>query len=203
MITGSDVNVLGRNRNVKLAGDRARFRKLFRLQTLPLQHIEEISIAAKIQLIGAIKPHSTLAEQICQHAVHDSRPHLALDIVADDWQPTLLEPPPPAGFGCDEYRDAIDKGAARFEAAFGVPLGGTLRADGKIGNDDISAAAAQNVRYVRFRFVGFFDLFAQVAPKPIKCATAPYLDAGVRDICELVGIIRVDENGLGHIPSHL
>ena len=117
-----------------LAGDRVGLRALFRLQPLALQHVLEIAVAAEIELVGAVEPHAAVAKQIGEHAMHDRRADLALDVVADQRQPAAMEFLAPPGILRDEHRDAVDKGAAGGQRLLGIPARRLLGADRQIGN---------------------------------------------------------------------
>ena len=94
VVARADMDVVGRQRHVELAGDGLRLGDLLRFQPLPLQHIQEIGVAAEIELVGAIDAYAALAEQIGKHAVDDGGADLALDVVADQRQTALLRTAP-------------------------------------------------------------------------------------------------------------
>src|SRR5579885_3376314 len=84
MVTGADMDVAGREWDIKLAADRLCFGYFFGLQALALEHIEKVGISAKIELKSAIDAHAALAKQVHQSAVKDGGAYLAFDIVADE-----------------------------------------------------------------------------------------------------------------------
>ncbi len=94
-----------------------------------LQHIEEIGIAAEIQLVGSFQLDAAIAEEPGQNAVHDGGADLRLDIIADHRQAAFDEAILPVFLAGDEDRDAVDQTAAGFENLFDIPLGGFLGAD--------------------------------------------------------------------------
>src|SRR5580693_4171281 len=57
--------------------------ELLRLQSLALQHVEEVGIPSGIELIGPVEGHATVGEQPRERAMDDGRANLALDVVAD------------------------------------------------------------------------------------------------------------------------
>src|SRR2546421_287820 len=69
---------------------------------------------------------------------------LRLDVVADDRQPLLLEAALPVGLAGDEHRHAVHHRAARFEHLLRVPLGGGVRANGQVVDDDVGLSVLQN-----------------------------------------------------------
>jgi hypothetical protein len=77
---------------------------LLRLEARLLEHVEEVGVPACIQLIGAVQLHAAVAHQARQNAMHDRRAELALDVVADDREPVILEAACPPGIRRDEYR---------------------------------------------------------------------------------------------------
>ena len=91
VVARADMDVVGCERHVELAGDGLRLGDLLGLQPLALEHVQEIGVAAEIELIGAVERDAALAEQVGQHAVDDGGAHLALDVVADDRQAALVE----------------------------------------------------------------------------------------------------------------
>ena len=56
---------------------------LLRRQPGALEHVEEVGVAAGVELVGAVELDAALREQVGQHAVDDGRAELRLDVVAD------------------------------------------------------------------------------------------------------------------------
>src|SRR4029450_9737594 len=102
MVARADVDVVVGDALVDLARDRLRLRDLLGLQTLPLEHVLEVHVAAEVQLVCAVARDTAILEQAGEHAVRDSRAHLALDVVADDRHAGLLELRSPPGGGRGE-----------------------------------------------------------------------------------------------------
>src|SRR5215207_8258301 len=84
MVARADVDVVVGDALVDLARDRLRLRDLLGLQPLPLEHVLEVHVAAEVQLVCAVDRDAAILEQAGEHAVHDGRAHLALDVIADD-----------------------------------------------------------------------------------------------------------------------
>ena len=124
------MDVLGRQLLLQLAGDAGGLRDLLRFEPTAFEHVEKIGVAADVELTGPLQPNAAVTEESSQNAVHDRRPNLTLDVVADDWQPVLLESASPARFPRDENRDAVDHGAAGGQRLLHVPPRGLLAADG-------------------------------------------------------------------------
>jgi hypothetical protein len=76
-------------------------------------------------------------EEPRQRPVDDRRPDLALDVVADDRQPGLLEALVPVVLAGDEDRQAVDEADAGGERLLDVPLGRLLGPDRQVTDEDI------------------------------------------------------------------
>ncbi len=71
--------------------------KFFGNKPISIEHILEIGVAADIQLICSIQPHSTISQQISENAVQNGGTNLALDVVTDNWKAGFFEAAPPNG----------------------------------------------------------------------------------------------------------
>ena len=80
----ADVHVLRAEVVVEHRRDRVRLRDLLRLEALALEHVQEVRVAADVQLHRLVEVHAALAEERGQDAVRDRRADLRLDVVADD-----------------------------------------------------------------------------------------------------------------------
>ena len=157
------------------------FDSFFEFQPLALQHVEEIGVAAEIELVGPVQPHAALAEQAGQHTVDDRGAHLGLDVVPDHRQPRILEPPPPLLARGDEDGNAVHEGAAGLERLLGIPAGRLLRADGQVGDEHVRAGLAQGPRDIVLTLGCFGDAGAQIAADAVHRRPAPDLDAQVKE----------------------
>ena len=108
-----------------------------RLEALALEHVEEVGVAADVELAGALELDAALAHEAGEHAVDDGGADLALDVVADDRHAGLDEALLPVGLAGDEDGDAVDHGAAGREDLLGVPLGGLFAAHRQVVDDDV------------------------------------------------------------------
>src|SRR5579883_528821 len=97
MIARPDMDVVGGEWDVELAGDGLRLGYLLRSDALALQHVLEIGVTAEIELVGAVEPHAALAKQIGEQAMQDGGADLALDVVADDRKARFLKAFLPGG----------------------------------------------------------------------------------------------------------
>src|SRR5262245_20379188 len=64
---------------------------LFGLEPASLEHVEEVGIAAGVELVGAIKADAAIGKEPRKRPMHDGRANLALDVVSDDRQSGLTE----------------------------------------------------------------------------------------------------------------
>ena len=65
------MNVLRVHRIVEHARHRVRLADLLRLEALPLEHVQEIGVAAEVQLVGAVETHAAVHEEAREHAMRD------------------------------------------------------------------------------------------------------------------------------------
>ncbi len=91
VIAGTDVHVFRRQRIGQHGGDGAGLGNLLGFQAVAFEHVHEIGVAAKVELVGVVQFNAAVNEQAGQHAVQDGGAHLALDVVADDGQILLDE----------------------------------------------------------------------------------------------------------------
>jgi len=107
MVRGANVDVIGVHRVRDHAGDRAGLGDLLGLKALALQHIQEVRVAAEVELVGAVNAHTAVDEQAGEDAVQDGRANLGLDVVAQDGQTGILEAFAPVLGRGNEDRDAV------------------------------------------------------------------------------------------------
>ena len=86
VVARADVDVVGVDLVVEHRGDGVRLGDLLGLEALALEHVEEVGVAAEVELVGPVEADAAVHEQAGQHAVADRRADLALDVVADDRQ---------------------------------------------------------------------------------------------------------------------
>ena len=67
------------------------FEIFFDSSRVALEHVEEVGVAADVQLHRLVEVDAALAEEAREHAVRDRGADLRLDVVADDRQALLLE----------------------------------------------------------------------------------------------------------------
>jgi len=125
-IAGTDVDVVGVERDIKLALDGFGLGDLFAAQAVAVEHVEEVGVAAGVELVGAVDAHAAVGEQAGERAVGDRRADLRLDVVADAGDSLGCEALSPRRVRNDEDRHAIDEAHAGVEAGLGEVLGGEL-----------------------------------------------------------------------------
>ena len=138
---------------------------LLRLETLAFEHVEEIGVAAEVELVGPIEADAAIHEQPRHHAVADRRADLALDVVTDDRQAFLGEAALPVGLATDEHRDGVDEPDAGTKCLFCV-LRGFLAADRKVRHHHVDLALAEDA-YDVGRLPGAFSMtWLRYLPRP-------------------------------------
>src|ERR671919_39324 len=123
VVRGADVHVVGGQLVAHDRGHGLGLGDLLRLEPLALEHVEEVHVAADVQLRRALELDAAVAEQPGQGPVDDRRADLGLDVVADDRQAGLREAVVPVVLARDEHRDAVHERAAGLEHLLDVPLG--------------------------------------------------------------------------------
>ena len=188
---------------IELAGDRIRLADLLRLQTLALQHVEEVGVAAEVQLIRAIQAHAAIFKQARQHAMRDRRADLALDVVADDGQPGFFKAALPVFLAGDEHRNAVDERAARAQNLLHVPLGGFLAADRQIRHHHVRLGVLQQLHDVVRGAGRFRDDLRQILAQTIVRHAARHGHIQLGHVGKLVRVVLPGEDRLAQILAHL
>jgi hypothetical protein len=142
-------------------------------------------------------------EQAGQRAVHDGRPDLRLDVVADDGQPGLAEPPVPVVLAGDEHRDAVDEAAAGLEHLLDVPLGGVLGADREVGHDHVGLGVLEDLDDVGGLAGRLDDLLLEVLAEPVVGHPTVDRDVEVRHVGELDRVVLAGPDRLGEVLADL
>ena len=149
----ADVDVSGFQPFVELALYRLGLRALLRLEAASLQHVEEVGVSARVELIGAVEPDPAVGEKAAERAMDDGGPHLALHVVAHQRQSGVPEPVRPSGVGGEEDGHAVDERDPRVEARLRVVAYRLLRADGEIADEHLRPGRCERFGYVYRRFV--------------------------------------------------
>ena len=58
-----------------------------RLETTSLQHIEEVGIPPRVELVGPVEFDAVIRKQTTQRPMYDRRTDLTLDVITDNWSP--------------------------------------------------------------------------------------------------------------------
>ncbi len=66
------------------AGHGAGLRDFLAFQAFALEHVQEIGVAAEVELVGAIDAYAAIDKQAGQNTVQDGGADLALDVVAEN-----------------------------------------------------------------------------------------------------------------------
>ena len=199
------VDVVPRQIIVHLRRHRSRLGYFLAVQPLPLQHIEEVRIPAEVELIGIVELHAPVHKQPREDAVDDGRPHLRLDVVADDRRARLPKAPLPviplaARY---EHRDAVDKPAARRQYLLHIPLGGLLRPYRQVVYHHIHFALFQDARDVVGRPRRLLYDVRHIPAHAVVRHPALHRNARARHILKLHRIVRLGEYRLRQIHPHL
>ena len=105
------------------AGDRVGLGNLLAFEAFAFKHVEEVCIAAEVELIGAVDFYAAIHEQAGEDTMNDRCADLAFDVIAENGQTRICKAFAPIFRGCDENGNGIDQGAARFDDLFHVPFG--------------------------------------------------------------------------------
>jgi hypothetical protein len=176
---------------------------LLRLEPVALEHVHEVHIPAKIELVRAVENHPSVLEQPRQDAVHDGRSDLALDVVPDDRHAGIGKTLRPLRITGDEHRDRVHESDAGLEASLGVVALRLLRADGEVGDENLGTSTAQVLGDVDRLGGRLLDHLAVVVAEPVE--RRPPLDAHaeVTDLRETDRVVLPGVNGLAEIEPDL
>ncbi len=184
-------------------GDGVRLRDLLGLEPLPLQHVQEVGVAAHVQLHRPVELDAAVAEDLRQRAVRDRRADLRLDVVADDRQAAVLEALAEVAALRDEDRHAVHHRAARLQDLLRVPLRRLFRPDGEVVDDDVRARLLEDPHDIVRVARRLLDDLRDVLAEPVVRHPARDLDAGLRHLGELVRVVRVRPDRLGEVLADL
>ncbi len=188
---------------VKLRRHRVRLGDLLRLETRALEHVQEVRVPTDVELAGPLELDSPLPKEPGQHAVHDGRADLRLDVVSHDRQALLLEALLPVGLTRDEDRDTVDETAPGLEDLLDVPLGRLFAADGQEADHDVGSGVLEELDDVVGRTGRLLDDLGEVLPQAVVRHAPRHAHPEIRHVAELVGVVRLREDGLGDVPPHL
>ena len=179
------------------------FEIFFDSSRLALEHVQEVGVAADVQLHRPVEMDAALAEERGEYAVRDRRADLRLDVVADDRHARLLEAALPVRLAGDEHRHAVHHRAAGLEDLLRVPLRRHLRADREVVDDDVGLRVAEDPDDVVGLARRLRDDLREVLADPVVRHPAADGDAGLRDVGELDRVVRVRPDRLGEVLADL
>ena len=188
---------------VEHRGDRVRLRDLLRLEALALEHVQEVGVAADVELHRAVEVHAAVAEERRQHAVGDRGADLRLDVVADDGHARLLEALLPVLLARDEDGHAVHHRHACVEDLLRVPLRRLLGADGEVVDDDVRAGVLEDPDDVVGLAGRLLDDLGEVLADAVVRHPARDRDTGLLHVGELDRVVRVRPHRVGEVDSDL
>ena len=203
VVAGADVDGVGVGFLGHLAGHGAGLGDFLGHQAFPFQHIEEIGVAAEVELVGIVDFGAPVFHQPGQHPVDDGGADLRLDVVADDRHAAFLKAVPPVILAGDEHGDAVDHSAAGVQDLLHIPFGGHLAAHRQVVDDHIHLALPQDAGNIRRAVGGFDHRVRQIAADAVVGHPPLHGHAHMGDVGELDGVVRLGENGLGQVFAHL
>src|SRR6185369_8020797 len=184
----------------------------FRCQAVVVGHVQEVGIAADIELITAIEFYGAEIEEVGQRAVDDSGAELRLKIVAEDRQTVTGEQARPFWLAGEHDGNAVYKRCSGFKCALGVELGRELGANRQKVDDDFRCHGLQDGNNLTSRQLWFFArykapagwLIEHESRNAIKIGTAVDNGSRLRHIGpEHRGAVRLGKYRLRNVAAHL
>lgn len=175
---------------------------LLRLQALSLQHVVEVCVTSKIQLIGSLQFNPSLTEQPGKYPMGDSSANLRLDIITDYRQPFFGKTFLPVLFPGDEDGDAVNQAATGAEDLLHIPLGGFLTANRQIADNYISLRALENVDHICGGARRLGDHLRKIFAQTVMGHPSLHFYPRVRHLTKLEGIVGGNEYGLRQVLTH-
>ena len=189
-----------------------RLADLLGLEPVPGGHVEEVGIAAGVELIGPIELDPALGEQVGQHAMDDGGADLRLDVIADQRDAGRLETRRPFGIAGDEDGNGVDEGHARFQRALGVELCRLLRSDRQVVDHDVGAGLAQRGDHlvpIGFGLIGghegpLVDMIGHMIGHAVQRSPHLHLGSGRRHLlAKCLRAVGPGEYRVGHVAPDL
>ena len=150
-VAGADVDVFRGEPLARLGLHGLRLGDALRFQAAAVQHVEEVRVAPRVELVGPLELHAPHVEQVCEHPVDDGGPELALDVVADDGKALLFEALCPLGVAGDEDGDVVDEADACLEGAARVKPRRFFGPCRQVVEQDLSPRIPQGSHHVLLR----------------------------------------------------
>ena len=203
MVGRPDVHVLGLELALQVAGDGLGLGNLLGLQPLALEHVQEVHVAAHIELHGAVQLHTAVLEQLGHHPVGDGRADLALDVITDDRHTRVGELFGPHRVGSDEYGQRVDEGHAGVDGALRVELVGLLGTHRQVGHHDVDVRVLERLDHVDGLGVGDLDGLGVVLADAVQRRAALHGHVGGRNVGDLDRVVLRREDRLGQVEADL
>src|SRR5581483_7822718 len=146
---------------------------------------------------------AAFAEETREHAVNNSGPDLALDVVANHGQFCFFEAILPVLLARNKDGDTVHKANAGAQNLLNVPLRRRLGADGQVIDHHVSAGIIEDLHDVVGPSRRFMDNLGEILAQPVMGHAAIDLCPQLRHLGETIGIVRGCKNGLADILSHL
>ena len=108
-----------------------------RTEAGPTQHIQEVGVAAGVELIGALDFDAAFPEKIDNGAMKHGRAELRFDVVPDDREIFVGKTFRPSRIAGDENGNIVDESDTGFERAARVKLGRLFRTDREVIDHDL------------------------------------------------------------------
>src|SRR5450759_1402500 len=203
VVRGADMDRAAVHLVVELRDDRVGLGYLLGLKALALEHVLEVHVAADVQLAGPLERDAPVVEEPRQHAVHDRRSDLALDVVAYDGKPRAAELALPHLFLRDEDRDAVDHAATGLEGLADVEARRVLAADRQVVDEHFRAGLEERLRDVDHRRGALRDGLSVVLAEAVQGGAAQNLDSELRHLRELHRVVGLREYRFAQVLADL
>ena len=203
MVGRTDVDVLLAQRFLELGLHGLRLRNLLRRQALSFEHVHEVHVAAEVELVGPVELDPAILEELREDPMRDRGADLALDVVADDRDAGIGEPPRPDGVARDEDRERVYDADLRVDRALRVVPVRLLGPDREVADQHVRSRSPEHLDHVHLGLVGLHDRVAVVDTQPVESAAPHHRDAGRRHVGEPDRVVGLGEDRLGDVLAHL
>ena len=95
---------------------------LLGFQTVAVQHVFKIHVAADIELHGALEAHAAVFKELGHHAVGNRCADLGLDVITNNRNASVGELLSPLRIGGNKDWQGIDESTASIDSCLGVEL---------------------------------------------------------------------------------
>lgn len=137
VIARSDVNVFVGQTFVHDRLDGFGLGRFLRGQPGPAEHVEEIGVAAGVELVSTLDFDAALPEKIDNGAMKYGRAELRFDVVSDDRQIFIGETFRPDRVAGDKNRNVVHESDSGLKSAAGIEAGRLIGTDREIVHHDL------------------------------------------------------------------